>query len=60
MENGLRKAPSATILWYKFTDFMTDFDEKRKSEGFEEEDIYEMPIPEYIDFIKNWIEKNEL
>ena len=54
VENGLRNVPSATVIWYSFTDFITDFYEKRKAEGFAEEDIYEMPIPEYCDFINEW------
>jgi len=60
IENGLRGSPSATTIWYSFTDFMTDFHEKRASEGFAEEDIYEMPIPEYISFIREWIIENKL
>jgi len=58
VENGLRNAPSATTIWYRFTDFITDFHKERESEGFEEEDIYEMPVPEYLGFIKKWIGKN--
>lgn len=58
VENGQRNTPSATSIWYKFTDFITDFHEKREAEGFDEEDIYEMPIPEYTDFINEWIAKN--
>jgi len=58
--NGLRGAPSGKVIWYKFTDFMTDFYKKREAEGFEEDDIYEMPIPEYNDFINDWIKVNPL
>ena len=57
VENGRRKTQSATTIWYKFTDFMADFDKKRKAEGFEKDDIYEMPVPEYADYIKDWIER---
>jgi hypothetical protein len=53
--NGLKGAPSGKVIWYKFTDFITDFHKKREAEGFEEDDIYEMPIPEYNDFINDWI-----
>jgi len=60
VENGLKGAPSGRVIWYKFTDFMTDFYEKRKAEGFKKKDIYEMPIPEYDDFINDWIKVNPL
>jgi hypothetical protein len=58
--NGLRGAPSGKVIWYKFTDFMTDFYKKREAERFEEDDIYEMPIPEYNGFINDWIKINAL
>lgn len=58
VENGLKNAPSSTVIWYKFTDFITDFYKKREAEGFKEDDIYEMPIPEYNDFINDWIKIN--
>ena len=58
--NGLRGAPSGKVIWYKFTDFMTDFYKKREAEGFEEDDIYEMPNSGYKDFINDWIKVNPL
>ena len=51
---GLKKIPSPTSIWYQFIDFATDFYEKRSEEGFTDEDLNIMPIPEYIDFIKEW------
>jgi|ERR1035437_5564484 hypothetical protein len=54
-ENGLKHTPSTTIIWYSFTDFMDDFFEKRKSEGFTKNDIYEMPIKEMIDYMLEWV-----
>ena len=51
---GVRKAPSPTTIWYSFNDFTSDFFDKRISEGFSNEDLNMMPIPEYIDFIKEW------
>ena len=60
VENDLTNAPSGKVIWYKFTDFINEFDKKREAEGFEEDDIYEMPIPEYINFINDWIKKNKL
>ncbi len=58
VENGLQNVEGGTAIWYKFNDFMSEFYEDRKRQGFSEEDIYEMPIPEFIDSIQNWLSKN--
>lgn len=52
---GLRRVPSPTIIWYKFTDFTSDFYDARKAEGYSDDDLNMMPVPEYIDFIKDWV-----
>ena len=54
---GLRNVDSPTKIWYRFNDFTSDFYDRRKSEGFSDEDLNIMPIPEYIDFIKQWIKQ---
>jgi len=36
---------------------MADFYEKRSSEGYKDRDFEKMPIPEYIDFIRDWLSK---
>jgi len=56
---GLKRAPSPTVIWYAFTDFTSDFYDKRKSEGFSDDDLNMMPIPEYIDFIREWCIENK-
>lgn len=56
-ENGFKNIPSPTIVWYKFTDFMKDFYDKRNEEGFSDDDIYNMPIKETIQFMKEWRRK---
>ncbi len=53
---GLRKIASPTVLWFRFTDFASDFYDARKKEGFSDDDLNMMPIPEYIDFIRSWVE----
>ena len=53
-ENGLKHTPSATIIWNRYIDFMDDFREKRISEGFTKEEIYDMPIKEIIDYMEEW------
>ncbi len=54
-ENGVQNIESATAIWYKFNDFMSDFYESRKKQNFSDEDIYEIPIPEYVNSIKKWL-----
>lgn len=52
---GLRGVASPTIIWDTFNIFLLDFREKRKAEGFSEEDLNTMPVPEFIAFIRDWI-----
>lgn len=52
---GLRGASSAGVIWYSFNDFMADFYQKREAEGFDEEDLNMMPVPEFIHFIRDWL-----
>src|SRR5216684_2161626 len=51
----LKEAESATLLWYKFTDFTADFYKQRKKESFSKGDLKMMPVREYIAFIRSWI-----
>jgi hypothetical protein len=55
----LKKADSATAIWYKFMDFNADFYEQRKKEGFLKGDLKMMPVREYIAFIRTWIKDNK-
>ena len=52
---GLRRIESPTTIWYQFTDFASDFYDARKQEGFSDDDLDMMPVPEYIDFIRGWV-----
>jgi hypothetical protein len=54
---GLRQATSPTVIWYNFNDFMKDCYDKRKSEGFSDEDVTMMPVPEFISFIRDWLSR---
>ncbi|HEX7192775.1 MAG TPA: hypothetical protein VF381_14500 [Thermoanaerobaculia bacterium] len=51
---GLRHIPSATRIWRRFTDFTSDFYDDRVADGFSDDDLNMMPVPEYIDFIQAW------
>jgi hypothetical protein len=52
----LTKLKPATVIWNDFNDFMADFDADRRKDGFEHDDIYKMPIPEFTLFIREWLE----
>ena len=45
-------------IWYQFNYFIQDFHDKRKSEGFSDEDIYEITSSqsgEFIEYISRWV-----
>ena len=51
---GIRRVPSATRLWYSFTEFASDFYDARTADGYTDEDLNMMPVPEYLAFIRSW------
>ena len=53
----VRRVASPTVIWYEFNDFMSDFYTKRQEEGFTDEDLSMMPVPECVDFASEWIRK---
>jgi hypothetical protein len=52
---GLSRVHSASRIWYRFTDFASDFYDTRIADGYSAEDLNMMPVPEYIDFIRRWV-----
>jgi hypothetical protein len=54
----IKNIKSPTMLWYSFTDFYSSFYDLKKAEGFTNEEIDFMPIPELIDNMVNWLEQN--
>jgi len=52
---GLRNIDSRTVIWYKFTDFTSSFYNTRKNQGYSDEDIEDMSVPEYMHFIQEWL-----
>ena len=55
---GLLGIPSPTRMWQDFNEFMADFYERRKSEGFSGEDLTMMPVPELLDFMIQWRDRS--
>lgn len=56
---GLTAVTAASVIWSDFIDFMADFDAKRRSDGFEDKDIYDMPTTEFTGFIKEWLQQKD-
>lgn len=57
VETARRKGlPGASSIWYQFNAFTTDFYKRRQDEGFSNDDLDMMPVPEYIDFIQAWLD----
>jgi len=48
---------SASKIWGYFNEFTAYFYEKRKKEGFEDEELDIMATPEYIQNIKDWLDE---
>jgi hypothetical protein len=59
---GLRRdrAPSPSAIWSRFLVFALDFYDARKRDGYSDADLNIMPIPEYIDFIADWVSGNKV
>lgn len=55
---GLRRVASATQVWYRFTEFASDFYDARMADGYSDDDLNMMPVPEYLDFIRAWTPKS--
>lgn len=60
VENEINHADSPTKIWEFFNEFMADFYQKRKKEGFKKKDLECLPIREYIQFIKDWLTDSNL
>jgi hypothetical protein len=57
---NLRNIKSASGIWDDFNEFMAEFDTARRMDGFEDEDIFDMPVPEFVSFIRDWLKANSL
>lgn len=45
---------SGTRIWQRFNEFYGFFEITTKDLGYTEKDIEEMPVIEFLDFVKNW------
>lgn len=53
-------APSGTVIWEHFNEFMADFYQRREKQGYKDKDLQLMPTGEYIDFIQEWLEDKRI
>jgi len=53
---GLNNVDSPSVIWRKFNEFDDDLDERRKMHGYSKRDLRVMPVPQYIRFIKQWVD----
>lgn len=58
VEVGIGRLPSGTVIWEEFNEFMADFYQKRKAEGFRDRDLQMMPVPEYVRFVEDWVKEH--
>lgn len=54
----LAEPHSPSVIWDRFNEFSYDFYLRRKDEGYSKGDLKMMPVPQYIRFIKRWIDSN--
>ena len=43
-------------LWYDYGDFNADLYDKLKGLGFSDDDIKELPVVEYLDYVRRWLD----
>ena len=53
---GLTDVDSPSVIWEKFNEFNTDFYQRRQAQGYSRGDLKTMPAPQYIKFIKQWVD----
>jgi len=59
VENDRIMADTATRIWDNFNLFMTDFELTATARGYEERDIQNMGVQEFINFINEWLKEKK-
>ena len=47
--------PSGNSVWQSFNEFYADFEEACNQANYDESDMNEMPVTEYLDFVNRWV-----
>jgi hypothetical protein len=53
--NCVPTIPSGNFVWQSFNEFYAAFEEACKQANYDESDINEMPVSEYLDFVVRWV-----
>jgi len=56
---GVKSAPSGSVIWSQFMDFMVYFNDEHKRKGFKRADFKTMSMAEYLRFMKRWVKRQE-
>ncbi len=56
---GDRRISSFTVIWLRFNEFYAEFKHMCEKYQYSNEDIEDMPLMEYIFFIKEWLQENK-
>lgn len=55
-ENGFTELPSVNTIWETYNEFYSQFQYQTNQLGYDEEDLDEMPVPEFIYFVNRLVE----
>lgn len=55
-ENGFVGMPSVNTMWEAYNEFYSQFQEHLEDLGYDDEDIEEMPVIEFIHFVNQLVE----
>jgi hypothetical protein len=58
LENVRKDIRSGTKIWQRYNEYLFSFESSAKSMSFTKRDFDEMPVAEFIYFIRSWIEQN--
>lgn len=54
-----KKGHSPKKIWYAYNDFMADLENALSQQGYEEDDFEEVPIPEIMSYVDEWLRQNK-
>lgn len=56
VNQSMQNLSSANVIWNSFNEFESSLAETLKEEGFDQQDIDEMPKAEFIAYVKDWVQ----
>jgi len=58
--NATEPMQSGTMMWRRFNEFYGNFSIATQTLGYNEDDLAEMPVAEFIEFIQAWKQDNPI